>query len=62
MPYIEVSAKTGDNINKLFGILIKGSIVKIINKRENDPNAVRETIRLSFLDKEEKQEKTGGCC
>ena len=62
MPYIEVSAKTGDNINKLFGILIKGSIVKIIDKRVNDPNAVRETIRLSFLDKEEKQVKTGGCC
>ena len=62
IPYIEVSAKTGDNINKLFSIMTKGAIVKIIEKRKNDPNAVRETIRLSFLEKEEKEVKTSRCC
>ena len=62
MPYIEVSAKTGDNINKLFSIMTKGTIIKIIEKRKNDPNAVRETIRLSFLEKEEKEVKNKRCC
>ena len=61
MPYIEVSAKTGQNIKKLFDEMIKGSILNIINKG-NLNNFQNPTIRLSFLDKEEKPIKNERCC
>ncbi len=61
MKYLEVSAKTGQNIKKLFEEMIKGSILNII-KKGNMNNPSNPTIRLSFLDKEEQPVKNERCC
>ena len=61
LPYIEVSAKTGNNIQKLFDEVIKGAMTKMLTN-ENSENSINETIRLSFLDKEEKISKNSACC
>ena len=61
LPYIEVSAKTGNNIKKLFDEVIKGAMTKMLIN-ENNENSLNESIRLSFLEKEEKTSKTGLCC
>ena len=36
IPYIEISAKTGDNIDKLFNDFIKGTIINIIEQKKKD--------------------------
>ena len=61
LPYIEVSAKSGNNIKKLFDEVIKGAMTKMLIN-ENNENSLNESIRLSFLEKEEKTSKTGLCC
>ena len=61
LPYIEVSAKTGNNIKKLFDEVIKGAMTKMLTN-ENKENSINESIRLSFLDKEEKIPKNSACC
>ena len=62
IPYIEISAKTGDNINKLFNKMIKGTVIKIVEQKKKDKNFFSESFRLSFLDKEEKELKKNRCC
>ena len=62
IPYIEISAKTGDNIQKLFDGLIKGTIMNIIEHKKNDKSFLKESVRISFLDKEEKTVKSNRCC
>ena len=61
LPYIEVSAKTGNNIKKLFDEMIKGSMFNVI-KNGKLSSSVNQTIRLSFLDKEEAPVKNERCC
>ena len=61
IPYIEVSAKTGNNIKKLFDDVIKGAMTKMLIN-ENNENSLNESIRLSFLEKEEKASKNILCC
>ena len=61
LPYIEVSAKTGNNIKKLFDDVIKGAMTKMLIN-ENNENSLIESIRLSFLEKEEKASKNILCC
>ena len=61
IPYIEVSAKTGDNIKKLFEDMVKGTMTYMLNKLKKE-NTTNQTIRLSFLDKEEKIVKNERCC
>ena len=61
-PYIEVSAKTGKNVKKLFDETLKGSMIKFKNKNKNEDNNNKDTIRLSFIDKEEKTVKNKRCC
>ena len=51
LPFIEVSAKTGENINQLFDDMIKGTILKIVNF-DKKYNNLSNSINLSFLDKE----------
>ena len=53
LPYIEVSAKTGDNIKQLFDEMIKGTMINMLSKEKKE-NSNGQSIRLSFLDKEEK--------
>ena len=53
LPYIEVSAKTGNNIQKLFDEVIKGAMTKMLTN-ENKDNSLNESIRLSFLEQEER--------
>ena len=60
--YIEISAKTGDNINKLFNQMIKGTVIKIVEQKKKDKNFLSESFRLSFLDKDEKELKQKRCC
>ena len=62
IPYIEISAKTGDNINKLFNQMIKGIVIKIVEQKKKDKNFLSESFRLSFLDKDEKELKQKRCC
>ncbi len=62
IPYIEISAKTGDNINKLFNQMIKGTVIKIVEQKKKDKNFLSESFRLSFLDKDEKELKQKRCC
>ena len=61
LPYMEVSAKTGENIKQLFDEMIRGTIIKLINleKKENNLN---NSINLSFLDKETITQKNNFCC
>ena len=61
IPYREVSAKTGDNIKKLFEDMVKGTMTYMLNKLKKE-NTTNQTIRLSFLDKEEKIVKNERCC
>ena len=61
LPYIEVSAKTGNNIQKLFDEVIKGAMTKMLTN-ENKDNSLNESIRLSFLEQEEKTPKKYLCC
>jgi len=61
LPYIEVSAKTGNNIQKLFDEVIKGAMTKMLTN-ENKDNSLNESIRLSFLDQEERTPKKYLCC
>ena len=53
-PYIEVSAKTGNNIYKLFDETIKGALDKMIDKEKKENN-INDSIRLSLFDVEEKK-------
>ena len=57
LPFFEVSAKTGEGIQKLFNEIIKGAMKKMLNSTENVDN-----MRLSFLDKESNIPKKKGCC
>ena len=61
LPYIEVSAKTGNNIQKLFDEVIKGAMTKMLIN-ENNENSLNESIRLSFLEQEERTPKKYLCC
>ena len=61
LPYIEVSAKTGNNIQKLFDEVIKGAMTKMLTN-ENKDNSLNESIRLSFLEQEERTHKKYLCC
>ena len=61
LPYIEVSAKTGNNIQKLFDEVIKGAMTKMLTN-ENKDNSLNESIRLSFLEQEERTPKKYLCC
>ena len=61
LPYIEVSAKTGNNIKKLFDEVIKGAMTKMLTN-ENKDNSLNESIRLSFLEQEERTPKKYLCC
>ena len=61
LPYIEVSAKTGNNIQKLFDEVIKGAMTKMLTN-ENKDNSFNESIRLSFLEQEERTPKKYLCC
>ena len=62
IPYIEISAKTGDNIDKLFNNFIKGTIICIIEQKKKDSSFLKESFKLSFLDKDEKTIKDKQCC
>ena len=59
IPYIEVSAKTGNNIKKLFDEMIKGTLTKIITFEKNN---LSNSINLSFLENEEISSKNKMCC
>ena len=61
IPYIEVSAKTGNNIKKLFDEMIKGTLTKIITF-EKKQNNLSNSINLSFLENEETSSKNKMCC
>ena len=61
LPYKEVSAKTGNNIQKLFDEVIKGAMTKMLTN-ENKDNSLNESIRLSFLEQEERTPKKYLCC
>ena len=61
IPYIEVSAKTGNNIKKLFDEMIKGTLTKIITF-EKKQNNLSNSINLSFLENEEISSKNKMCC
>jgi len=61
IPYIEVSAKTGNNIKKLFDEMIKGTLTKIITF-EKKQNNLNNSINLSFLENEETSSKNKMCC
>ena len=58
--YIEVSAKTGNNIKKLFDEMIKGTMTKILAFEKKELN-LNDSIRLSFLAQEEPTSKFR-CC
>ena len=61
IPYIEVSAKTGNNIKKLFDEMIKGTLTKIITNEKKENN-LSNSINLSFLENEETSSKNKMCC
>ena len=61
LPFIEVSAKTGENINQLFDDMIKGTILKIVNF-DKKYNNLSNSINLSFLENEEASSKNKMCC
>ena len=61
LPFIEVSAKTGENINQLFDDMIKGTILKIVNF-DKKYNNLSNSINLSFLDKESVFQRKKFCC
>ena len=61
LPFIEVSAKTGNNIKKLFDEMIKGTMIKIFSVEKKNNN-LSDSIRLSFIDKEEASSKSKICC
>ena len=61
LPYIEVSAKTGDNIKKLFDEMVKGTLTKIINNEKKENN-LNNSVSLSFLDNDEVTSKNKICC
>ena len=61
LPFIEVSAKTGENINQLFDDMIKGTILKIVNF-DKKYNNLSNSINLSFLENEETSSKNKMCC
>ena len=62
LSYIEVSAKTGDNIKKLFDEMIKGAMINMLSKGGKLNTSLNQTIRLSFLDKDETPIKNEKCC
>ena len=62
IPYIEISAKTGDNIDKLFNDFIKGTIINIIEQKKKDSSFLKESFKISFLDKDEKTIRDKKCC
>ena len=62
IPYIEISAKTGDNIDKLFNDFIKGTIINIIEQKKKDSSFLKESFKISFLDKDEKTVRNKRCC
>ena len=62
IPYIEISAKTGDNMDKLFNNFIKGTIINIIEQKKKDNSFLKESFKISFLDKDEKTVRNKKCC
>ena len=62
IPYIEISAKTGDNIDKLFNDFIKGTIINIIEQKKKDNSFLKESFKISFLEKDEKTIRDKKCC
>ena len=62
IPYIEISAKTGDNIDKLFNDFIKDNIINIIEQKKKDNSFLKESFKISFLDKDEKTIRDKKCC
>ena len=62
IPYIEISAKTGDNIDKLFNDFIKGTIINTIEQKKKDNSFLKESFKISFLDKDEKTIRDKKCC
>ena len=62
IPYIEVSAKTGENIDKLFDEMVKGTIKNIMKKRKEQKNYIHESMRISFLDKKTIKLNNKKCC
>ena len=62
IPYIEISAKTGDNIDKLFNDFIKGTIINIIEQKKKDNSFLKESFKISFLDKDKKTIRDKKCC
>ena len=59
LPYMEVSAKSGKNVKELFEKTIKGAMIKLMNKNEENN---KEIIQCLFIDKEEKTVKNKRCC
>ena len=59
LPYMEVSAKSGKNVKELFEKTIKGAMIKLMNKNEENN---KEIIQYLFIDKEEKTVKNKRCC
>ena len=59
LPYLEVSAKSGKNVKEVFEKTIKGAMIKLMNKKEENNN---ELIQYLFIDKEEKTVKNKRCC
>ena len=60
-PYIEVSAKTGYNIHKLFDETIKGAMAKMIDNEKKENN-INDSIRFALFDIEEKPQNNKMCC
>ena len=59
--FMEVSAKTGENVNELFSKAIKGSMDKVFSTNEKEDGD--DKVRLSsFLEKGEFKPKNRRCC
>ena len=61
LPYIEISAKTGNNIKKLFDEMVKKTLTKILTNAKKENN-LSGSFNLAFLDKEEIASKNNLCC
>ena len=59
LPYLEVSAKSGKNVKEVFEKTIKGAMIKLMNKKEENNT---EIIQYLFIDKEKKTVKNKRCC
>ena len=61
-PYIEVSAKTGNNIHKLFDEAIKGALAKMLDNEKKENSIINDSIRLNMFEVEEKPQNNKMCC